>query len=58
MILAFKLVSLRINTLGLCSKYKYSVGSSKVLEKKFILNAHSYIKIDYVTRVRKSLSKS
>ena len=51
-------VSLRMNALGLHSEYGYSVGSGEVLEKKSILDAHGYTKIDYVTRVRKSFSES
>jgi len=45
----------RMNALGLRSEYGYSVGSGEVLKKKSILDAHSYTKIDYVMRVRKSL---
>ena len=45
----------RMNALGLRSEYGYSVGSGEVLEKKSILDAHSYTKIDCVTRVRKDL---
>jgi len=47
-----------MNALGLHSEYGYSVGSGEVLEKKSILDAHGYTKIDYVTRVRKSFSGS
>ena len=46
---------LRMDVLGLRSEYGYSVGSGEILEKKSILDAHGYTKIDYVTRVRKSL---
>jgi len=48
----------RMNALGLRSEYGYSVGSGEVLEKKSILDAHSYTKIDYVMRVRKGLPGS
>jgi len=48
----------RMNALGLRSEYGYSVGSGEVLEKKSILDAHGYTKIDYVTRVRESLPGS
>jgi len=47
----------RMNALGLRSEYGYSVGSGEVLEKKSILDAHGYTKIDYVTRVRESSGK-
>jgi len=43
-----------MNALGLRSEYGYSVGSGEVLEKKSVLDAHGYTKIDYVMRVRKS----
>jgi len=33
-------------------------GSGEVLEKKSVLDAHGYTKIDYITRVRKSFSGS
>jgi len=46
---------LRMNALGLRSKYGYGVGSGEILEKKSILDAHGYTKINCVTRVRKSL---
>ena len=44
-----------MNALGLRSEYGYSVGSGEILEKKSILDAHGYTKINCVTRVRKSL---
>jgi len=49
---------LRMNALGLRSKYGYGVGSGEILEKKSILDAQCCTEIDYVTRVRKNLPGS
>ena len=49
---------MRIDALGLCSEYGYSIGSGEVLEKKSILDAQCYTEIDYAMRVRKSFTGS